>query len=117
MIGAEDCHCQECSALAEYITSSTDPLSNIIKESAPRERGLLSFTTEPKKATEDIDNKNLDNLLKMELHGNYFKNRNAIPTLSSQKFGNWLNAPFMRFKTEKATMCSTGTIPTYKPRT
>ena len=70
--------------LAEYIVNNTDPLSNIIKRSAPKERGLLSYATGPKKATtEDIDSEHLDKLLKMELHGNYFKNRNAIPTLNS----------------------------------
>lgn len=101
IIGAEDCHRQECSALVEYISNNSDPLSTVIKRSSPKDKGLLSFATAPKKATnESIDNKHLKSLLKMGLHGNYFKSRNAIPSLNPQQSENWLNAPFMRFETE-----------------
>ena len=87
LIGAKDCHRQECSALAKHITSNTDPLSTIIRcTKHSKAHGLLSYLRKPKEATsKSVDEEHGENLLQIELHGNYFKNHNTIPTLNSQK--------------------------------
>lgn len=102
LIGAEDCHRKECSALAQYLSRNNDPLSQIIKNAdRPKAFGLLSYIGTPKEATtRSINDEHEEKLLKMDLHGNYFKNRNTIPTFNQTKSSRWLNAPFLRYETE-----------------
>ena len=94
IIGAEDCHRQECTALAKYIQSRTDELSAIIRECESNKKGLMEHL-EPERAgtTESIDEEHKSKLLKMKLHGNYFNNIADLPNIDMEKSNKWLNIP------------------------
>ena len=94
IIGAVDCHRQECTALAKYIHSRTDELSAIIRECKSNKKGLMEHL-EPERAgtTESIDEEHKSKLLKMNLHGNYFKNVADLPNIDMEKSNKWLNIP------------------------
>ena len=50
-----NCYRQECTAVANYIQQSTDPLTIIIKEvEAPKKTGILSYLNNNKSGTTDI---------------------------------------------------------------
>merc|ERR1712214_72743 len=51
--------------------------------------------------------------MKMDLHGDYFRRRNAIPTFDEKKSMKWLDTPFLRYETE-SLLCAAQeqTLPT-----
>lgn len=52
LIGASDCHRQECTALATYLQTSDDALAKIVFENEkPKKYGLLTYLEKPRGGT------------------------------------------------------------------
>ena len=102
LIGLVDCHRQECTALAEYIsTSTTDPLVKITHDIESTKNRVMSYLDKPKAGNViEIEKEHLDELKKMKLHGQYFKEREQIPEVSLSLSDQWLEQSHLRFETE-----------------
>jgi len=102
LIGVSDCHRQECTAIAEYIKNSTDPLTAIIKETERnKNNGILSFLN-PKKHSnvDEIHDEHEKELKKMNMHGQYFREQKQIPKVNIKLSNKWLDKAHLRFETE-----------------
>ena len=102
MIGIVDCHRQECTKLAIYLSASEDPFSRIVFETEkPKKHGILAFLHPLKEgSTKMIDDEHESGLIDMKLHGDYFKQQNSIPNIDLHSSRRWLNTPNLRFETE-----------------
>ena len=104
LIGAADCHSQECSALAQHLENNSidDPFISIVKRvESGKTYGLLSYPKAPKKRNvQDTNEYHLDSLLKMKLHGDYFTRIKALPNIDLELSQSWLNNTYFRFETE-----------------
>ena len=103
LIGAFDCHRQECTALATYLYESEDEFAKIVLEiEKPKKYGILSYLDNKPRAgnTKVIDQEHHDELKSMSLHGNYFQEQaeNTVVNLSLSR--RWLDVPYFRFETE-----------------
>ena len=103
LIGAMDCHRQECTKLAEYIKDVTwDPLVEIVRdEEKGKAYGIMSYLDRKRGGTtEQIDKEHLDEMMKMKLHGDYFKQRDGIVNVDLAKSEQWNEQTHLRFETE-----------------
>ena len=102
LIGAADCHRQECTKLAEYLSRSKDPFSKIICQvERTKKHGILSYLNTMKEgSTEDIDREHAEGLKGMELHGQYFDRMEKTPNINLPLSRRWLEKPYLRFETE-----------------
>ena len=106
IISAMDCHTQECTALAAYMreseTDGKDPLVKLVAEvEKGKTYGIMSYSA-------GLNNRNADEtreyhneeLLKMKLHGDYFKRQNEVPNIDMGQSYAWLHKFQLRFETE-----------------
>lgn len=102
LIGATDCHRQECTALTKYLETKTDRYSEIIRKNEKKKKtGITSYLESPSTGiTEEIDEEYRECLRKMELHGNYFKTQNNIPNVDIKLSNQWLTIPLIRNEME-----------------
>jgi hypothetical protein len=102
LIGAADCHRQECTALAIYLSKSTDPLTKIVrKNEEPKVHGIMAYLYAGKGGdVECIDKEHEKELRKMNLHGDYFRQQDKIATVNLPLSTEWLDIPYLRFETE-----------------
>ena len=70
LIGLVDCHRQECSSMAEYLSKSEDPLSIIARDiELTKNNSIMSYLNENKKGNAAIINvEHIEELKKMNLH-------------------------------------------------
>ena len=102
LIGTTDCHRQECTKLAEYLSLGTDQSSRIICQfEKTKKHGILSFLDPVRGGkTEDIDKEHAEGLKAMELHGQYFDRMEKTPNINMPLSRRWLEIPYLRFETE-----------------
>ena len=102
LIGAYDCHRQECSALAAYLHKNTDELAKIVLETErPKKYGIMSYIKKPRGGTtKTIDDEHKENLHSMNLHGVYFKEQEATAVINMTLSKRWLDIPYFRYETD-----------------
>ena len=102
LIGIVDCHRQECTAVAEYIRDNTeDPLVKIIREVESKKNAIWRFLEKPIAGnTDEIEKEHMEELQKMKLHGQFFKEQEAIPDVDKKLSHQWLEQSHLRFETE-----------------
>ena len=102
LIGAIDCHRQECTAVAEYIRDNkVDPLVKIVRKFESKRNAIWSFLEKPKAGnTMTIEKEHMEELSKMKLHGQYFNEQAAIPDVNLKLSHQWLEQSHLRFETE-----------------
>jgi hypothetical protein len=102
LIGATDCHRQECTALATYLADTADPLAKIVvKNETPKKLGIMSFLYAGRGGTtKTINTGHKKALENMRLHGNYFDQQKAIVAVDPVASRDWLDIPHLRFETE-----------------
>ena len=102
LIGIVDCHRQECTAVAEYIRDNTeDPLVKIIREVESKKNAIWRFLEKPIAGnTDEIEKEHMEELRKMKLHGQFFKEQEAIPDVDKKLSHQWLDQSHLRFETE-----------------
>ena len=97
-----DCFKQECTKLAEYIDTATDPLVEIVRDAEKtKSYGILSYLDKTRGGTTDeIDKKHLTGLKEMKMHGDYFRQRDEAVNIDHDKSVQWLEQSHLRFETE-----------------
>ena len=105
MIGAIDCHRQECTKMALYLSANTegDDLVDIVKTAEKKKTyGILVYLegTEGAGTTNDIDEEHEVELGKMKLHGDYFTQRDGAVNINVPRSEQWLERSQLRFETE-----------------
>ena len=106
MTSAMDCYIQECTALAAYmkneVDNGKDSLVKIVAEVEKKKTyGIMSYSVGLKnRNTVETREYHNEELLKMNLHGNYFKRQNEIPNVDMGQSYAWLHKFQLRFETE-----------------
>ena len=102
LIGVTDCHRQECTKLAVYLSTSTDLHSQIICQvEKPMKHGILSFLEPTKEGrAEVIDKEHYLGLKQMEMHGQYFDRMEKTPNINLVLSRRWIERPYLRYETE-----------------
>ena len=80
-----------------------DPLVNIVKRTESKKvYGIMSYLEGKPRAgtTKEIGDEHLKELMKMELHGDYFKQRDEAVNIDVEKSQQWLEQSHLRFETE-----------------
>ena len=100
LIGAMDCHQQECEALAGYLKEARgrDPLVRIVEQTESRKiNGIMKYYVGTKnKSAHDIDKPHKENLHAMKLHGEYFNQQKNIPNVHIELSNEWLEKTYLR---------------------
>ena len=102
IISAEDCHRQECWALAEHINTNEDPITKIVLESeSTKKLGILRYLNNEKKGNSvKINEEHYKSLKEMNLHGQYFKEQENITDVNLELSWQWLKQSHLTFETE-----------------
>ena len=100
-----DCYQQECSSVAKYLEeATTDPLTELIKTTEDAKPPTIAITrfnnptlfTDPIKTSE----KHTEEYKKMEMHGQWRRQRDKINTIDIQLSDQWLKSSGIHYETE-----------------
>ena len=110
LIGIEDCQQQECTKIAEYMVANkqNDPLINIVKTAERKKKyGIMTYLQGEEKAgtAEEIDKEHMNELKKMKMHGEYWRQRDETVNIDMNKSEQWLEQLHLRFET-KSLICA-----------
>ena len=109
VISAMDCYIQECTALAAYmkekVEEGKDSLVQILAENeGEKVYGIMSYSAGLQKNRNVLETREYHNeeLLKMKLHGDYFKRQEEVPNVDMCQSYGWLhgNNFQLRYETE-----------------
>jgi hypothetical protein len=108
LIGAFDCHRQECTAMAKYLEKATDPLVVLVRDAEGRRTGgLMSYARVYAKGgdTTTIGKEHKAGLLGRAIHGQFFTAQEQIEGVDLKMSHLWLQRAHLRFETE-ALVCA-----------
>jgi hypothetical protein len=108
IVSVLDCYEQECSSIAKYLDTAKeegeDPLAELIREledKKPPTISLTRFTNRARFVNPAITTKNhYRELLHMPMHGQWFRQRDAIATVDVPSSNHWLKYAHLRCETE-----------------
>ena len=105
LVGAIDCHRQECTKLATYLDANTenDPFVRMVKATEEKKKyGIMAYLAGKEKAgtKEEIDTEHLEGMRTMEMHGEFFRRREETVNIDVGRSDKWLKHSHLRFETE-----------------
>ena len=105
LVGAHDCHRQECTKIATYLDANTeeDPLVRVVCDAERRKKnGMMQYLEGEEKAgtAETIDDEHLGGLRGMKMHGDFFRQREEAVNIDVENSDKWLEQSHLRFETE-----------------
>ena len=99
-MGVQDCHHQECTAVAHYIeeNKNNDPLLELNMD---WDEMVLAYVKEEiERNVKEIDDEHISPLKKKIVHGQYFKTQSKVPEINLMASCEWLNKAHLRFEME-----------------
>ena len=98
-MSAYDCHRQECTNLAKYLMENKcDPYAKMLMN---HDKWIMKNSTDELMFDDEaIEKEHVKSLNKMNLHGNFFRTRAAIPEVNTTESNQWLETAHLRFETE-----------------